>query len=311
MGVTYRLMFATDLHGSEVSFDKLVKQARKTSPDLLILGGDLFGNVIIAVERRGRDYFLDGEKVDLEGVQGKSKESGFYLFVGTKDEVEELKSNKSLYHKELLRMAEERVFRWTDHISKELDNRKVKVLWNLAHTDPLELDRALNSAGVEVMEERIVEFRGMNIASLGLASGTEDGFRVAPDSNLYMKGKELLERCERGRTLINFHMPPLNTRLDESKVGGKRTHVGSKAVVDLIREFSPFLGLHGHVHDSFGQQRLGETLVVNPGSAHHVEALNYALINVSLEISGRGAAALSRFVAKDAKLFTDYWSETA
>jgi len=64
--------------------------------------------VIIAVERRGRDYFLDGEKVDLEGVQGKSKESGFYLFVGTKDEVEELKSNKSLYHKELLRMAEER-----------------------------------------------------------------------------------------------------------------------------------------------------------------------------------------------------------
>lgn len=54
---------------------------------------------------------------------------------------------------------------------------------------------------------------------------------------------------------MNFHMPPLNTKLDVIKVGFKKFHAGSKAVLDLINEYQPFVSLHGHVHESTGVER--------------------------------------------------------
>ena len=41
--------------------------------------------------------------------------------------------------------------------------------------------------------------------------------------------------------------------------------VGSRAVREAIEKTQPLLGLHGHVHESPGAQKLGRTLCVNPG----------------------------------------------
>src|SRR5487761_486442 len=41
--------------------------------------------------------------------------------------------------------------------------------------------------------------------------------------------------------------------------------VGSHAVRDAIKRYQPVVGLHGHIHESRGAQKIGRTLCVNPG----------------------------------------------
>ena len=62
------------------------------------------------------------------------------------------------------------------------------------------------------------------------------------------------------------HQPPHGTKLD--KALGFR-HVGSRSVRAFIEKHSPALCLTGHIHESNGIDRLGQTVIVNPGPFRH------------------------------------------
>ena len=42
--------------------------------------------------------------------------------------------------------------------------------------------------------------------------------------------------------------------------------VGSTGVLEAVKTVKPVLSLHGHIHESGGERKLGDTLLVNPGS---------------------------------------------
>lgn len=65
-------------------------------------------------------------------------------------------------------------------------------------------------------------------------------------------------------TILVTHAPPLDTNTDKIESGA---HVGSKGVRQIIEETQPTLNLCGHVHESIGQDKIGETIIVNPGDA--------------------------------------------
>ena len=50
------LFFATDLHGSELCWRKFVAAARFYGADLLILGGDFTGKLVIPLVETGNGY---------------------------------------------------------------------------------------------------------------------------------------------------------------------------------------------------------------------------------------------------------------
>lgn len=58
------------------------------------------------------------------------------------------------------------------------------------------------------------------------------------------------------------HAPPCNTSLDV--VGGGH-HAGSVSVREFIEEYQPQVCLTGHIHEAVGKDRIGDTLVFNPG----------------------------------------------
>lgn len=65
------------------------------------------------------------------------------------------------------------------------------------------------------------------------------------------------------RRLMICHTPPYDTRLDRLMNG---TPVGSPAVREFIETHRPDVAVVGHIHEGRGTDRVGDTLVLNPGA---------------------------------------------
>jgi Icc-related predicted phosphoesterase len=80
--------------------------------------------------------------------------------------------------------------------------------------------------------------------------------------------------------IFNLHCPPHDTILDVAPlldatmkavtVSGAimEANVGSTAVENAIKQHQPLLSLHGHIHESRGDCKIGRTVCINPGSEY-------------------------------------------
>ena len=123
-----------------------------------------------------------------------------------------------------------------------------------------------------------------------------DGFRVcgmggslptpAPTPKVYREN-EFTERFEKlivgngPPDIAVIHQPPVDSALDRIQSG---VHVGSQAVRRFIERSDAIVCMTGHIHESHGIEKIGKTLVVNPGAAGDGR---YAVI----EIVDRSASA--------------------
>ncbi len=86
------------------------------------------------------------------------------------------------------------------------------------------------------------------------------------------------------RLILVSHYPPYGTRVDVAWSGA---HIGSKSVRRLVEDVKPLAVLCGHVHESRGVDRLGNTVIVNPGPLFNgyyaiVSISDYGAVNVEL-----------------------------
>src|ERR687892_2817592 len=128
--------------------------------------------------------------------------------------------------------------------------------------------------------------RGVALGDVGIA-----GVSAAPLSPLHtpheLPDDEFARRAEAGLAAVKEcrvrilcpHAPPHGTTCDRIRSG---EHVGSRALRTLIEREQPDLVLCGHIHESRGEDTLGETRVVNPGPAF---AGHYALVEVGDTVS--------------------------
>jgi Icc-related predicted phosphoesterase len=68
------------------------------------------------------------------------------------------------------------------------------------------------------------------------------------------------------------HTPPKDTRVDLAGRG----HVGSVKVREFVEKYQPDLVLCGHIHEAKGQDKIGKTVIVNPGMFRD----GYAIIEI-------------------------------
>jgi uncharacterized protein len=50
-------------------------------------------------------------------------------------------------------------------------------------------------------------------------------------------------------------------------------------VRDVVKKYRPVVGLHGHIHESRGAQRIGQTMCLNPGSDYAADVLRGAIVD--------------------------------
>jgi Icc-related predicted phosphoesterase len=297
-----RLYYASDIHGSEVLWRKFLNAAAAYRAEVLVMGGDVTGKVVVPLVEGP-----DGFHVELFGVSQEVPA----------DEVEEMehriRSNGMYPHRmtsaEVARVAtlgEEAKEAWFAEVMRETfdgwlalaDERladDIRCFVMPGNDDPAGVDRSIEDAAkVEACDDRIVEFADHTMISLGYANPTPfDSPRELPEDELFRRVSLLADQVESmERCIFNLHVPPYDSSLDtapaltddlEVVMSGsapKMIAVGSTAVRELIERYQPLLSLHGHVHESAGATTIGRTLCINPGSDYHTGRISACLLQL-------------------------------
>jgi uncharacterized protein len=300
------LFFATDLHGSETCFRKFVAAAGFYGADLLVLGGDLTGKLVVPLVRQdggrwravlhGRERLVD-ERGAAE-LERQARNAGQYTKRMDADEAEHYRDHPEAVEALFGELMEATLRRWFAHADERLAGSGVHILTAPGNDDPWPVDDVLREHGgprVRLVEGEIVEIApGHELLTTGWTNQTPwNTPREYPEEAIAERLEKLAAGLEHPRgALWNLHVPPSDSRLDTAPllgqdlrvkrgVGGERTApVGSTAVRAAIERHQPLLGLHGHVHESGGAVRLGGTLAINAGSEYGEGVLRGVLVTV-------------------------------
>jgi hypothetical protein len=109
------------------------------------------------------------------------------------------------------------------------------------------------------LHENIVVIREMTLAGFG---GSTLFMRRTPSEYTEEKIYRGLSSIPQHAILVT-HAPPVNTLVDKAFT---TRHVGSTAVRKIIEEKEPPYALCGHIHESKNSDRIGNTIIINPGA---------------------------------------------
>ena len=308
-----RLFFATDIHGSDTCWRKFLNSGKHYDADAIVLGGDMTGKALIPVVDAGNGSWyatllenrhdLTGEE-DVRKFEDAVTRRGYYPFRTTPDELRELQGDEErtneLFHKLMLG----RVEAWTALADERLAGSGLRCFVCPGNDDQFEVDEILARAKyVEACEGRVVEIDKHQLASTGWSNRTPwDTYREADEPQLAERIEQVVSEVTAPpeRTIFSFHCPPYGSGLDEAPeltedmrlkhAGRAPVPLGSTAVREAIEKHQPALSLHGHIHESRGNVRIGRTLCINPGSSYEQGELLGAVIDLE------GGKKVKRFV---------------
>jgi Icc-related predicted phosphoesterase len=300
-----RLYYASDIHGSEKLWRKFLNAPSFYDVDVLIMGGDLTGKVMVPlVEDKpgrwvarvlGRERKAKGEDAAAE-LEKRIRFNGHYPIRVSPDEMERLERDPAHRDEVFRSVMRSELERWLALAHEKLDGTDVRCLVMPGNDDEWDIDPVLDAspAPVENVGERVVRCDGVQVLSSAFANPTPwSSPRELPEDELLAKLEGLAAELERGvPAIFNLHVPPHDTGLDlapeltgDLRVvtqGGepKMVPVGARAVRTLIERHRPILGLHGHVHESRAVAELGPTLCINPGSAYGEGVIDGAIVQI-------------------------------
>jgi len=301
----FKLFFATDIHGSDVCWKKFINAAKFFDCQVLVMGGDLTGKMLVPIIDVGKGTFRvriagDDRLVRVDEVPGLRKlisDSGYYPYETTPDEVAALEADRGAVDRLFQTKMSETLDRWLQIADERLAGTAVQVFLGPANDDPAFVDEILARGGrVQNPEGRLVELpEGWSMISCGWSNPTPwDSPRETPEEALLARIEEEVARLSGiDRAIFNLHVPPKDSQLDNAAllnadlspviVGGAPVvaGVGSIAVRTAIERHQPPLALHGHIHESRGATKIGKTLCLNPGSEYSDGILRGAIVTLS------------------------------
>lgn len=299
-----RIFFATDLHGSDVCFRKFINAAKFYKADVLVLGGDITGKLIMPIQRDANGNYTfrrQGQEhnvteAEFPQAQKQLRDSGYYPAVLSRAEIDLLASDQQHVEELFVKLACESIARWMNLAEERLSGSVVECYISPGNDDPPAIDAILSRGGLVVNpEERVVLLRGeWEMISCGTTNITPwHSPREESEEQLEARLDKLARQVKnQAKAIYNIHVPPYNTSIDRAPKldsnlkpivipgGVQQIPVGSTATLNIIKRYQPMLALHGHVHESKGNARIGRTLCLNPGSEYGEGVLRGALVEI-------------------------------
>jgi Icc-related predicted phosphoesterase len=299
-----KVYFATDLHGSSKCFRKFVNAGNAYGVDVLVLGGDIAGKALQTIVRGadgryrctfiGTTYDVD-EGPELEALEKIIADHGYYPYRAEAGELDARKADGSL-DALFVSLMHARLNQWLNLADERLRPTGKRLYFMLGNDDPAELRSLLDEAPWGVHDEGKVVMLDDDheMISLGYSNITPwHSHREMTEAGLAAAIGDMAAQLRAPeRSIVNVHVPPFGSGLDEAPVLDenltvqtsvgqvKFAPVGSTAVRDALLTIQPLLGLHGHIHESGGIRRLGRTIAINPGSDYGTGVLNGAIMTL-------------------------------
>lgn len=297
------LFFATDIHGSDICWNKFLNAGKFYGAELLILGGDMTGKAVVPFVDWGggrctvtllqQEFQVEGEAEYQEMVK-RVRSRGYYPYRVTPEELNHLAAHpeqvQEIFRREMLRVLEQ----WMEIAARKLNGTGIRVFVSPGNDDPFEIDAVIRQSPVITLAEGKVIPLDSNIEmiSSGWSNRTPwNTHREEDESDLARRYEAMIAGLKNPQQAVfNIHVPPHKSGLDEAPeldeqlrpkyAGNALKPVGSTALRAAIEKYQPLLGLHGHIHEGRGHSRIGKTLCINPGSLYEQGVLQGALVKL-------------------------------
>ncbi len=142
------------------------------------------------------------------------------------------------------------------------DYRVLAVPGNMDNYSEIESVDKIGS--LEIVHGKYVEINDIVIAGVGGSTPTPFGTPFELSEDVLESILARFRSIEGDRLVLLSHAPPYGTKCD-IVVSGE--HVGSKAIRKFVEEVQPLAVVCGHIHEARAIDKLGRTLIVNPGPA--------------------------------------------
>jgi len=308
-----RILFATDMHGSEGAWRKFLNASAMLKVNVAICGGDLTGKMIVPIIERSDGkytYYLMKkthiiDSTELEKAFKEVRGIGYYPHQTSESEYEEMRQNPAKVDEVFHKVMSTTLERWFSLISEKVP-KETQIIVCPGNDDRTLVDDVIkNQKDVINAEGRVINIDEMHeMVSTGWVNPSPwKTAREEDDDKLEARLEKYISQVkDRSSAIFNFHAPPFQSKLDEAPLLDKDLNpiiqsgnvvmvpVGSKAVRKMIEKYQPLLGLHGHIHEASGSIKIGRTYCVNPGSEYAEGILRAFLI----ELKGNEIIRLQR-----------------
>lgn len=297
------LFFATDIHGSDLCFRKFLNAADFYGAQLLIMGGDMTGKLMVPITPQGAGWRAEyaGREVHLQTsaevatFAQQLRDVGIYVCECDEDELPD-RADQAAVEELMARVACESVRRWVELADERMAGKGVRILMGPANDDNLGVDDVIAASQTIVNPDgQCLDLdEGFQVITTGYSNITpwrtereleEDKLEALMDG-LFAQVRDPTQ------TIACLHVPPFGSgldvapRLDENfnvqYMAGDvdMIPVGSTAVRSVIQRHQPLVSLHGHIHESAGKKKIGRTTCINPGSEYTEGVLRGALVRL-------------------------------
>lgn len=298
-----KIFFACDVHGNEIIWKKFLNTATRHKPNVLMMLGDLTGKAVLPiVKRKENEWFCapHGKEINLysreevKKIVERYRNQGYYTFETTPDEVKELQEDPRKVDALFAELMRGVLRTWLKMAKDTLKDEKVIVC--PGNDDEFVIDEIIKGDERVIYPlDRVVDLDGKHeMISCPWTNPTPwQTPRECSEKELKKKLEKEFSRVDSYENLIcNFHAPPYNSGLDMCpkldknlkpvmQFGVPVTYpAGSQAVREVIEQYQPLLGLHGHIHESSGFRYIGKTLCINPGSEYEQGLLRGYIIDL-------------------------------
>ena len=290
---TSRVFFITDVHGSTRCFKKFLNAAKFYDANVLVLGGDITGKLLVPIVEQGDGTYrctFEGDelslknKAEVDGIVARASDSGYYTQLMTTKEHDEIAADPKNVKAAFAKAMVDRVGEWVRLAEERMAKTGVSCYISPGNDDIFDIDPILSSSSYVVNPEgRVVTIDpDHEMITLGYTNHTPwNSPREVDEDELGKMIEGMAANVKNMKSSIfNIHVPPINTVIDKApmvdanlKVVVKGNQVqmvsaGSSAVRRAIETHQPLLGIHGHIHESKGIVKIGKTLCANPGSEY-------------------------------------------
>ena len=241
----------------------------------------------------GKQYSLSTSD-QIADFDKKVRMNGFYPFRTTKENFDDILQSEEKRHDLFLRLMIETLRDWIAFAEQKLKNSNIDLYVTAGNDDDLAIDSVLKQSDTVIhSDQKVVEidqYHEMISSSFSNMTPWKCP-RDVPEDELSQKIESMTVQVSNMKNCIfNLHVPPINSTLDNAPAldqdlrpkqsGQLITGVGSTAVRKAIEQHQPLLGLHGHIHESKGFNRIGRTLCINPGSTYSEGILQGVIVEL-------------------------------